>query len=64
MKTASDWLDSTRLDDLSFLSTSGFHCDMICVPNVVVKESWIVATLATHELIHFCWVSPIAVGMM
>ena len=64
MKTASDWLDSTRLANLSFLSTSGFHCDMLCVPHVVVKESWTVAKLATREPIHFCWVSPIAAGMM
>ena len=37
IKTASDWHDSTRLADLNFLSTSGFHCDMFCVPHVVVK---------------------------
>ena len=64
MKTASDWLDSTRLADLSFLSTSGFHCDMLCVPHVVVKESWSVAKLATREPIHFCWFSPFATGLL
>ena len=37
MKTTSDWLDNTRLADLSFLSQSGFHCDLLCVPHVVVK---------------------------
>ena len=64
MKTASNWHDSTRLADLNFLSTSGFHCDMFCVPHVVVKESWSVAKLATREPIRFCWFSPFAAGMV
>ena len=64
IKTASDWHDSTRLADLNFLSTSGFHCDMFCVPHVVVKEFWSVAKLATSEPIRFCWFSPFAAGMV
>ena len=64
IKTASDWHDSSRLADLNFLSTSGFHCDMFCVPHVVVKESWSVAKLATREPIRFCWFSPFAAGMV
>ena len=64
MKTTSDWHDSTRLVDLNFLSTSGFHCHMFCVPHMVVKESWSVAKLATHVPIHFCWFSPFATGMV
>jgi len=38
MKRASDWLDSTRLADLCFLTQSGFHCDVFWVLHVVVKE--------------------------
>ena len=64
IKTASDWHDSTRLADLNFLSTSGFHCHMVCVPHMVVKESWSLAKLATRVPIHFCWFSPIGAGMM
>jgi len=37
---------------------------MLCVPHVDVKESWIVAKLATREPIHFCWFSPFAAGML
>ena len=64
MKTTSDWLDSTRLADLSFLSQSGFHCDVICVPHAVVKESWSVAKLATYVPIHFCWFSPVGADVL
>ena len=53
MKTTSNWLDNTRLADLSFLSQSGFHCDVFCVPYVVVKKSWSVAKLAICVPIHF-----------
>lgn len=31
MKSASDWLDSTRLADLCFLTQNGFHCDVFWV---------------------------------
>lgn len=57
MKTTSNWLDSTRLVGHSFffLSQSGFHCDVFCVPHMVVKESWSIAKLATCVPIHFCW---------
>ena len=64
MKTTSDWLDNTRLADLSFLSQSGFHCDVICVPHAVVKESWSVAKLATYVPIHFCWFSPVGADVL
>ena len=64
MQTVADWLDSTRLADRSFLSNSGFHCDVFCVPHVVVNESWSVAKLATRVPIHFCWFSPVGTSMM
>ena len=64
MKAALDWHDSTRLADLNFLSTSGFHCHMICVPHIVVKESWFVAKVATRVPIHFCCFSPSATGVV
>ena len=64
MKTTSDWLDSTRLADLSFLSQSGFHCDVICVPHAVVKESWSVAKLTTYVPIQFCWFSPVGADVL
>ena len=38
IKRAADWLDSTRLADLCFLTQSGFHCDVFWVPHMVVKE--------------------------
>ena len=37
-KKASDWLDNTRIADLSFLTQNGIYCDMILVPHLVVKD--------------------------
>ena len=59
LKRAFDWLDSTRLADLCFLTQNGFYCDVFWVPHVVVKELWSVAKLATRVPIHNCWFSPV-----
>jgi len=37
-KKTSDWLDSTRMADLIFLTQNGLSCDMILVPYLVVKD--------------------------
>ena len=53
-KKTSDWLDSTKMADLIFLTQNGLSCDMILVPYLVVKDIWSVAKLATRVLVNQC----------
>ena len=64
MKGASDWQDSTRLVDLCFLTQNGFHYDVFWVPNVVIKELWSVAKVATHVPMHHCRFSPVVSALL
>ena len=57
-KKAPDWLDSSRMADLIFLTQCGLSYNMIFVPHLVVKEVWSGAKLVTHVPMNQCWFSP------
>ena len=37
LRKSADWLDSSKIDDLNFLSQHGLFCNTLVVPHVVVK---------------------------
>ena len=40
LRKSTDWLDSSRIADLNFLSQNGLFCNTLVVPHVVVKVMW------------------------
>ena len=56
-KKAPDWLHSSRMADLIFLTQHGISYNMILVLHLVVKEVWSVAKLATRVPVNQCWFS-------
>ena len=57
-KKAPDWLDSSRMANLIFLTQHGLSYNMILIPYLVVKEVWSIAKLATRVPMNQCWFSP------
>ena len=56
-KKAPDWLHSSSMADLIFLTQHGISYNMILVLHLVVKEVWSVAKLATRVPVNQCWFS-------
>ena len=57
-KRASDWQDTTKLADLSFLVQGGFLYKVILVPPLLVNYISAVAKQATLVPFNQCWLNP------
>ena len=53
-----DWLDSSRIANLNFLSQNGLFCNTLVVPHVVVKVVWCFAKQAVNTPLCYRWYNP------
>ena len=58
LRKSTNWLDSSRIADLNFLSQNGLFCNTLVVPHVVVKTVWCFAKQAVNTLLYFRWYHP------
>ena len=55
LKKSTDWLDSSRIADLTFLSLNSLFCNTLLVAHVVVKTVWYFAKQATNTTLYYKW---------
>ena len=58
LRKSTDWLDSSRIADLNFLSQNGLFCNTLVVPHVVVKTVWCFAKQAVNTPLYYRWYHP------
>ena len=58
LSKSTDWLDSSRIADLNFLSQNGLFCNTLAVPHVVVKVVWSFAKQAVNTPLYYKWYNP------
>ncbi|XP_065623984.1 uncharacterized protein LOC136065143 [Quercus suber] len=58
LRKSTDWLDSSRIADLNFLSQNGVFCNTLVVPHVVVKAVWCFAKQAVNTPLYYRWFNP------
>ena len=58
LRKSTDWLDSSRIADLNFLSQNGLFCNTLVVPHVVVKVVWCFAKQAMNTPLYYRWYNP------
>ena len=57
-RKSANWLDSSRIADLNFLSQHGLFCNTLVVPHVVVKTMWCFAKQAINTPLYHRWYNP------
>ena len=55
---ATDWLDSVRLANFSFLKQNDLFCDVFWIPHVIVKDLFFVAKVANSCAIELLLLLP------
>ena len=58
LRKSTDWLDSSRIADLNFLSQNGLFCNTLVVSHVVVKVVWCFAKKAVNTPLYYKWYNP------
>ena len=55
LKKSTDWLDSSRIADLTFLSLNSLFCNTLLVAHVVVKAVWYFAKQVVNTPLYYRW---------
>ena len=58
LRKRADWLDSSRIANLNFLSQHGLFCTTLVVSHVVVKAVWCFAKQAINRPLYHRWYNP------
>ena len=58
-ESATDWLDSVRLANFSFLKQNDLFCDVFWIPHVIVKDLFSVAKVATRVPLNYFYCFPV-----
>ena len=55
LRKGTNWLDSSRIANLNFLSQNGLFCNTLFVPHVVVKAVWYFAKQVVNTPLYYRW---------
>ena len=61
---ATDWLDSVRLANFSFLKQNDLFCDVFWIPHVIVKDLFFVAKVATRVPLNYYCCFPVGSNLL